>query len=145
MSARYETREVSFDVPRDWDDKTIVAFAAPIEAGKEVTSNVVLTRDNLGTSDSIANYSDKQIVEMAKRLPGFELEHRKDVQVGDVPAVEMRYSWKGAHGLTVEQRVVMVAVRKKVFNLTSTAPRGDMKKLGPIFDRIFSSLKLDPG
>src|SRR5688500_15798289 len=143
MGARYESREVSFDVPRDWDDKTIVAYSAPLQAGQQVTSNVVLTRDNLAGNDTLAIYSDKQIVELAKRLPGFELESRSDVTVSDLPGVELRFSWRGTLGIVVQQRIVMVAQKKKVFNLTATAPKGEMSKLEAIYDRIFSSLKLE--
>lgn len=142
MSARYESKDVSFDVPRDWDEKTIVAFSAPLQPNSQVTSNVVLTRDALGTSDTLAIYSDKQLVELAKRLPGFDLSSRKDLTVSGQPAVELRFSWSGAHGVIVEQRVMMIAQKKRLFNLTATAPRGEMAKLEPIYDRIFNSLKL---
>ena len=32
---RYEHPDVSFDVPRDWEDRSVAAFSAPIPAGKK--------------------------------------------------------------------------------------------------------------
>ena len=45
--SRYESRDVHFDIPRHWEDRTMVAFAAPPRPGQTTAPNVVMTRDLL--------------------------------------------------------------------------------------------------
>lgn len=141
--ARYAHDGVSFDVPRDWDDKCMAAFAAPIAPGAKSAANVVMTRDTLKSGETLAQYTDKQLVDLAKQLTHFDLVGRKETTLGELPAVELRFSWKGGVGF-VEQRLVSVVVgSRKVLNLTATVPRAEVAKLGPIFDRIFASVKIE--
>src|SRR5205085_8822034 len=100
--------DISFDVPRDWDDRSVAAFSAPLPAGKTSGPNVVLTRDKLQPGENLASYADRNLVELAQRLDKFTLQKRSDITVSDLPAIELRFTWKGGGGL-VDQRLVMLA------------------------------------
>ena len=52
---RYEHPDVSFDVPRDWEDRSVAAFSAPLSPGKKSGPNVVLTRDKLEPGENLAS------------------------------------------------------------------------------------------
>jgi len=95
---RYEHPDVSFDVPRDWEDRSVAAFSAPLPPGKTTGPNVVLTRDKLEPGENLASYADRNLVELAQRLEKFSLVKRSDLTVSDLPAVELRFTWKGAGG-----------------------------------------------
>ena len=142
---RYQGPDVAFDVPRGWDDRTVVAFAMPPQKG-QTTSNVVMTRDALGQNETIAQYADKQFAELAKRLDGFNLVHRREVSVSGHAGVELRFGWLGSQG-PLEQRLIMVATKKRaVLSFTATCPKAESAQLQPVFDRIFASVSLlDPG
>lgn len=143
--ARYEHDGISMDVPRDWEDRSIAAFSMPVAPGARTTANIVMTRDTLKGKETLASYADKQMVELAKKLDQFDLHERKETTLGGVPAVELRFGWKGVGGL-VDQRLVMLATKdQKVLNFTATAPKGEADKLAPIFDRIFASVKVTAG
>lgn len=138
---RYEHADLSFDVPRDWEDRTVVAFAVPSQAGPSA-SNVVVTRDTLRPGEAIVGYADRQLAELAKRLEAFQLLYRKDVAVAGLPGTELRFLWKGRAG-DLDQRLMMVATRRRaVLNFTATAPRAQAAELQPTFDRIFASVKI---
>src|SRR4051794_16408832 len=89
---RHEQRDITFDVPRHWDDKTIVAYGAPAAPGQAVAANLVMTRDALREGESLGRYADRQLAEMAKRLDGFELGRRDDLTVGGAAAVSIRFA-----------------------------------------------------
>jgi hypothetical protein len=138
---RYEHSDVSFDVPRDWEDRSIVAFAAPSKPGQTTAANVVMTRDSLAPHEDIRGYGDRQLVELAKRLENFHLHQRQEITLGGLPAVELRFAWKGQNG-PLEQRLVFVAGRKPlVMSFTATMAKSEATRLNPVFDRIFASMK----
>jgi hypothetical protein len=139
--SRYESRDVTFDVPRHWEDRTLVAFAAPAKPGQATAPNMVMTRDTLGAEETIGSYADKQLTELSKRLEGFELDERKEDTFGGQPGVELRFTWQGSAG-KLEQRLVMVAGRRRsVCCFNATMAKADAEQLNPLFDRIISTIK----
>jgi hypothetical protein len=136
---RYEGKDVAFDLPRDWEDKTVVAFSAPGRAG--VAPNVVVTRDALADVETLRAYADRQLVELAKRLDGFDLHERRELNLGGHAAIELMFGWQG-QTTALEQRLVMVANRaRRVLTFTTTTSKADVKKNDPIFDRILLSVR----
>lgn len=141
---RHDQRDISFDVPRHWDDKTIVAYAAPAQPGQPVAANLVMTRDALREGESIHGYADRQLTEMAKRLDGFELVKREDLTLGGAASVSIRFSSRAAAG-PLEQRLVVVEGRRRtVFCFTATTAKVDADQNNPLFDRILGTLRLPP-
>ncbi|WP_437647137.1 DcrB-related protein [Sorangium sp. So ce362] len=139
---RVENTDVSFDVPRDWEDRSVVAFSAPAKPGQGMAANLVMTRDTLAAGEDIRRYGDRQLVEIARRLDGFQLHARQEITLGGQPALELRFVWRGQSG-PLEQRIVFVAGRKPaVLSFTATMPKGEAARLNPVFDRILASVKL---
>jgi len=139
--ARYEHSDVTFDVPRDWSDRSVVAFAEPSKPGQRSAANVVLTRDTLPKGQTLKNYADKQLVELAKGMNGFDLRKREEKQLGGREAVELRFGWVGGNG-PIEQRLTMVQGPKdKILTFTTTVTRAEASKLDAVFDRILASVK----
>jgi hypothetical protein len=141
---RYEHPDVSFDVPRDWEDRSVAAFSAPLAPGASAAPNVVLTRDKLNPGENLAGYADRNLVELAQRLEKFTLQKRSDVTVSELPAIELKFTWKGHSGL-IDQRLVMCATGKRlVLSITSTAPRSAGIDMDVIMNRVLSTVKI-PG
>lgn len=138
---RYEQRDVSFDVPRHWDDKTLVAFSEPPTEGRKATPSLVMTRDSLGDAGTLGEYADRQLAELAQRLDAFELLKKEEQKLGGLPAVALRFTSKGSSG-PLEQRLVMVlAHRRQLYCFTATTPKADAAQANPLFDRILSSVR----
>ena len=138
---RYEQRDVSFDVPRHWDDKTLVAFAAPAQPGQALAPNLVMTRDHLGEADTLHSYADRQLAELAGRVEGFELIAREDTSIGGAPAIALRFRARADKG-TLEQRLVIAQGRRRgVYCFTATMSKDDAEQYGPLFDRMLSSVR----
>ncbi len=142
--ARYEQRDISFDVPRHWEDKTLVAFAAPAQPGQTIAPNLVMTRDTLGERDTLASYADRQLAELSKRLDGFELIRRDATTMGGAQAIALRFSAKGSSG-ALEQRLVIVEGRRRgVYCFTATTAKADAEQNEPLFDRILGTIRFPP-
>jgi hypothetical protein len=141
---RYEHPDVSFDVPRDWEDRSVAAFSAPVAPGKSAGPNIVCTRDKLEPGENLASYADRNLVELAQRLEKFSLQKRLDITVSELPAIELRFTWKGGSGL-IDQRLVMCATGKRlVLSITSTAPRSAGVDMEATMTRVLSSVRI-PG
>ena len=141
---RYEHPDVSFDVPRDWEDRSVAAFSAPIARGQTSAPNVVCTRDKLNPGENLAGYADRNLVELAQRLEKFSLQKRTELTVSELPAIELRFTWKGSSGL-IDQRLVMCATGKRlVLSITSTAPRTAGIDMDAIMNRVLATVQI-PG
>lgn len=139
--ARYEHSDITFDVPRDWKDRSVVAFTEPNKPGQTTAANVVLTRDALPKGETLRSYADRQLVELAKGMEGFDLRKREERQIDGREAVEIRFGWVGGNG-PIEQRLTMVQGKKdQVLTLTTTVKRAEAAKLDAVFDRILASVK----
>lgn len=139
---RYQDEAMFFDVPRDWQDRTIVAYAAPPLPGRERTSNLVMTREELREDETLASYVDRQVEQLAQRMEGFELIERESRQVADRPAVCVRIR-SGNESDKFEQHLAMVEMpRRVVASFTMTVPDDDAAQMAPLFDRILSTVRL---
>lgn len=139
--SRYESRDVTFDVPRHWEDRTLVAFAAPAKPGQATAPNMVMTRDSLGPEETIQSYADKQLAELSKRLEGFELDERKEQTYGGQPGVELRFTWQGSSGKLEQRLAMVVGKRRTVCCFNATMSKADAEQMNPLFDRIMSTIR----
>ncbi|MFO0759147.1 MAG: DcrB-related protein [Byssovorax sp.] len=139
--ARHEQPDVSFDVPRHWEDKTLVAYAAPPQPEKATTANLVMTRDSLLDREMLADYADRQLTELSARLDDFELDRREQTTLGGQPAIILRFTSRSQSG-TLVQRLCMVEGRRRlVYCFTATSPKADQAQNDPLFDRILGTLR----
>src|SRR3954470_17913281 len=98
---QYKNEEIGFEYPREWEDRTVIAFSAPQRPNATTTTNVLVTRDKLGDEEDVKKYADRQLVEMAKRLDAFQLYERKDIRVDGEPAIDLKFSWRGSGGTLI--------------------------------------------
>jgi hypothetical protein len=142
--ARYQGPDATFDVPTDWDDKSIVAFSAPSKPNA-VVPNVVFTKDKLKPDESLEQYVDRTIVDMAKQLSQFKLLARSPRDISGISGFELKFTWQGSGGKTVLQRIVMVPLSKRrIAGLNVTCDRTDEKKVEAVAERILASFRLTP-
>src|SRR5262245_30435489 len=120
-SLRHEAKGLSFSVPDTWQDRTVVAYAAPSEPGKLSAANMVVTTDVLGAGETLRTYSSRQVMNLAGLLEGLELMEHREVNVGGVPAVKLVMAWTSPSGRVVQQ-LVLVAIHSDVWSFTGTMP-----------------------
>ena len=147
---RHQDKDVSFDPPPDWVDRTFVAFTAPPGLVKDVNSapNIVMTREPMRDGDTLRTHSDRQLIELGKQLKDFDLLESKETTLGGLPAILLRYRWISQVG-TLEQAMV-VAERTRpdkgtdVTTFTTTTTPADAPRARPIFDEILRTVRFSP-
>lgn len=137
--ARHRDALVSFDVPRDWIDRTVVAYAAPDNG----TANIVMTRDTLAEEENLESYADRQLSALANHLRGFVLEANETGEIAGRPATLVRFRSSGPDEPLVQRLVVVALPDRRVIAFTLTAPARDAPQLGPLFDRIVGSIAVE--
>lgn len=142
---RSDNKEVAFEVPDDWEDKTVIAFEGPKAPGMTVGRNVTLMRVVIppGSSPTLTTFATQQVASLASGLPGFELVRQQSTVAGNLPAVEIVYHWKHPEG-SLTQRIMLFQRDRTVWSFTATALRGDMDAATPGFEKIFKSLVVHP-
>ncbi|HEY5240067.1 MAG TPA: DcrB-related protein [Polyangiaceae bacterium] len=137
---QHEAKDLVFEVPDGWEDRSVVAYAAPSSRANPNAPNIVVTRDKLGEGEDAVKYANRQIGGLAKQLTGFRLQEQRDVVLGGVPAKELVFQWLGSRGRIV-QRLAMIPQGSRMINVTTTAPAADAAKVEPVFERILSSMR----
>ena len=136
--AGYRNEQVVFEAPEGWEDKTIVAFAAPATPGK-FSPNVVMTKDVLKPGETLRSYADRQIMELARRLEGFDLIESGERVVGGVNALEYRFSWTSEHA-ELHQHTVMLAPEGQVMTFTGTATHDEDENLDKAMEALLATV-----
>jgi hypothetical protein len=143
--ARHRDAHLSFDVPRDWEDQSIVVYAAPRPDGEAGGATLVVTRDRLRDGEDLAAYADRQLDVLARRLDGFVLRSGGDTQLGGQPAVTVSFTSDGPDGAILQRLTVAGLPGRRVIAITMTTSAAEAAQLAPLFDRILSSLELGGG
>jgi hypothetical protein len=141
---KYSGRDVVFDVPDDWHDRTIAAFAAPLKPKQMIAPNFVLTRDVVPETEPSSAYADKQLVELAKRLEAFNLSERRDSMVGGLPAVDLIFTWRGSNGVIKQRQTFVATGAGSVLTFVATALVTEFPEMEPAFQAILGSIQFPP-
>ena len=138
MSERVRTADFELPLPAGWSDRTAVTLAAPV-ASDGYAPNLVVTREPLPKGTSLRTFAGRQMTNVGKALPGFQLQGSRDETVGGRPAVTYDFSWEGDSG-PLAQRQVLVAVDDKIYCITYSLHRAEVAKAMPAFERILSTV-----
>ncbi len=133
--AAYETDEARFEVPPGWADRSVTALEYSRPEG---LLRVVVMREPRGKSELGALHKAR-LVDLRRRLAGFELVHEDEVLLAGRPAfdVAMRYRDEEAH---LYQRTATMIVGAKLVSVGVVAPASLVAQADELFQRIRASL-----
>lgn len=135
------SNDLQLAYPSDWTDRSMTAFAAPVGGEFKVLPNFVITRDSAGEARAAAEYADRTLVELARRLPDFQLLRRAETTVQQHPGLDMLFTWAGADGVLQQRQLILLLPDGRVFSAVASALRGDYPKVEAVFDKMFASLR----
>ncbi|HHH10481.1 MAG TPA: DUF1795 domain-containing protein [Sorangium sp.] len=131
---KHQDGYVSFDVPRDWDERTVVTYAAPKRADGTSAARVVVThrKHDGALAALVTNY----LRVSATQLPGFVLRERQPITLAGRVAISASFASDG-----YERRLLAVPVRPDLAALiVLTAREQDAAAMAPLFERMLSSI-----
>ena len=144
--ARFENKELGFDVPEGWEDRSVVSFEAPRPPGKMVGPNVTLMRIGKPRDQTLPAFATQQVASLAASLPKFELVEQRNITLGaanETPAVQVLFHWQHPDG-ALTQRVTMFVRGENVWSFAATSLRGDLEQTNALFDSILRSFRIHP-
>ena len=137
----FRFNEGDMEVPKGWEDKTVNGLSFPV-GSKQPSASFTITRDTLKGGQTLAEYVDKQLVDMAKSCPRFELLKRNDVTVDEESAIQVEFTWKTPDGLIVhQQQTVFPLPSRVVLTLTATAPKDKFKQHAAAFQSFVDTFE----
>ncbi|MEZ4440447.1 MAG: DcrB-related protein [Polyangiaceae bacterium] len=133
---------IQFDVPRDWENRTIIAYRAPVE-GDRRAPNLVVTRDDMLEDDDLMSYAQRQLDELATQLKGFSLLSSKEQEVAGRPALSLAFTSKAQDEILIQRLTMVPLPGRKVVTFTLTTPESEVGRVVPLFQRMVESMTFD--
>ncbi len=134
---RYQAVDFTIETPNDWEDRSIVSFAAPSSVG-DFAPNLVITREAVDLETSIEEYAHRQFDIAQQEVAGLQIITQKNTTLGGRPAVEIVQKLS-AHGLNLQQIQMFVLLRREICVITCTATVGSFVQHQPCFQAVLDS------
>lgn len=136
---RFDNRDLAFDAPDGWEDRSVVAFEAPKLPGIPFATNVTLMRVETKPM-TLATFATQQVANLASALPKFELASQRNVTFAGMPAIELLYHWQPPDG-GITQRITVFQRGGKIWSFTASCIRGAFEQNVALFDKIASTIQ----
>ncbi|MSP25692.1 MAG: DUF1795 domain-containing protein [Myxococcales bacterium] len=137
--------QLAFDVPRDWQEQTVVRYAPPQRGPGEASSQapeLALTSDAMGADETITDHAERRLHDLAKLSDGFVLRSLERADFEARPAVRAVFG-ASIGGVACEHHAVFVQLReRRAATLILRAPRRDLAQLEPLFQRMLASVRV---
>ena len=133
----YSAVDFTIETPDDWEDRSIVSFAAPTLLG-EFAPNLVVTREAVDLETSIEEYAYRQFDIAHQEVAGLQIINRENTTLGGRPAVEI-VQRLSSHGLNLQQIQMFILLRREICVITCTATVGSFNQYLPRFRKLFDS------
>jgi hypothetical protein len=135
---RYEHRGASVEVPREWQEESVLFLSAP---GERPQPNLSVVRVSCPQAETLETLTAKKMAELAQTLEGIEIEETRETSVGGHRAISVKVGWEELEGRMV-QRHVLIRAADSVYHLTGTASAANAERLQAVFDRVVQTLRL---
>jgi hypothetical protein len=138
---RYQANDFTIETPDEWQDRSIITFAAPSLIG-EFAANLVITRELVDTETSIEEYAYRQFDIAQKEVAGLQIVTHENTIVGGKPAVEI-IQRLSAHGLNLQQLQTFILLNEEICIITCTATVGNFNQFLPQFRKVLDSFQVN--
>jgi hypothetical protein len=142
----HDDRDLAFDCPSDWLDRSLIVYSAPRDPTNPTPPNVIARRDPAGESVTLRVHALREITLLAKKLPGFDLLETEDTHVSDMPAAFYRFGWQSPLG-PLEQTITIVergtGGQRTFTTFLTTARKTDAASARALFQAILQSVRFE--
>lgn len=136
----FQGNKFALDVPDDWQDHSIISFAATVSPN-EFAPNLVVTREPIDEDASIEDYANRQFAVTQAEVEGLKIVEQNNLTVDGKPAVQIIQKI-GAHGLNLQQLQTFILADEEIFIVTCTATSATFDQHLPRFRKIIQSFQL---
>ena len=136
----YRANDYTIETPDEWEDRSIITFAAPSQIG-EFAPNVVITRETVDVTMSVEEYAYRQFDIAQREVNGLQIVSQQNATLGNRPAVEI-IQRLNAHGLNLQQLQTFILLDAEICIITCTASIGNFNQYLPRFRKILDSFQI---
>ncbi|MDG5493416.1 DcrB-related protein [Niveispirillum sp. BGYR6] len=122
MSQTCRTRDFSFQLPDDWTDRSMIAWAGPSDNSGPVAPNIMVAYDRPRPGEALGAYVNRQMADLSARAQGFQLELRRDVMLSGRQAVEVLFQWNSGAGMVKQRQLYAQLPDGRLISIVNTAP-----------------------
>lgn len=133
------TRDFSFQVPDDWTDRSMIAWAAPPDDSGPVAPNIMVAYDRPRPGEDAGAYVNRQLQDLAGRANGFQLELRRDVMLAGRQAVEIVFRWNAGADIVKQRQLYSLLPDGRVISIVNTAPAPRFADADKLFVAMLNS------
>ena len=136
----YQAIDFTIETPDEWEDRSIITFAAPSQIG-EFAPNLVITRETVDVEMSVEEYAYRQFDIAQKEVAGLQIVSQENTNLSGKPAVEI-VQRLSAHGLNLQQLQTFILLPAEICVITCTATVGSFNQFLPQFRKILDSFQV---
>ena len=136
----YRANDFTIETPEEWEDRSIITFAAPSQIG-EFALNLVITREAVDLEMSVEEYAYRQFDIAQQEVAGLQIVSQENTTLDGRPAVEI-VQRLSAHGLNLQQLQTFILLQAEICIITCTATVGSFNQFLPRFRKILDSFQV---
>ncbi len=148
-SRPYELDEASLALPCELKDKTNHLFTISDQGPSPF--NLVVSRHEVPTEESLFEVADRISAELKKALPKFQLKRREECALDGQPAIELFYAWV-QKGTVLQQRQTITLVkawhqadedpRPQALMISATCANGFTPQWNAMYEQVLASVQI---
>ncbi len=138
---RCRAGNLTIETPDDWQDRSLITFAAPVSPN-EFAPNVVITKEKIDGAMSVEEYSQNQFEITKNQIAGLKILKRENTTVGGKPALEIVQIFS-AQQLNLQQVQIFILLDAEICVITCTAAAENFNRYLPRFRKMLASLQFD--
>lgn len=140
--AIFAINEGSFELPDDWEDKSVTAISFP-SGSKVPAASITVTREMIkDKKETLSSYVNGQLVNLAKTCPAFQLVRHIPAKLNGLLAESVEFTWKTPEKIAVRQLMVVTFVKSHSLVITSTAAAERFAEFQPVFEAVIASFRV---
>ena len=132
-------KNISFEVPNNWDDNTVIIWTGPIEGN--ITPSVVVADSELPKGKSFESYVTSEYNDLIEEADNFVLHERNEYNVKGIACIKNKHSWR-ADGQRITQLQYNYLSDGIIYTVTCTNSLENFSKTEEIFEKIVTSFQI---
>jgi hypothetical protein len=132
--------DLSFTVPVDWIDRTIIAWSAPLTSSA-IPPNFIVAYDKPQPGEEFGAYVNRKLADLSKTAMKFQLDLRRDIFFQERPGVELMFHWATRPGTMKQRQVYSQTLDGRIVNLSFTALEKEFTWADGVFQSILTSFR----
>ena len=134
-------KKVTFNIPDDWEDDTVLVWTAPVEDG-EVAPSVVITQSGLPDDQSFEEFITAEQHKLTAETSEYVLHEKSELNDKAYPCIKNKQSWRlGGPRITQIQYTYLID-SSQLHTITCTYLTEKFDQVEKMFEEISQTFQI---